>query len=141
MTPVFVDPSVLLLAVGGEHPLKPVCRHVLAAAATGRLRLHLSVQGGQEFLFHRLRRVGREQAVREFDHLERLAVWHPVDLDILLASRDLVSRGHARGRDAVHAATARAAGFTTIVSTDGDFDGIPGLTRLDPADAWLDEQS
>jgi predicted nucleic acid-binding protein len=32
----------------------------------------------------------------------------------------------------VHAATALASGFTQIVSCDGDFDGIPGLERLDP---------
>lgn len=132
VAPVFLDPSVLLLAVGGDHPLRAACREVLAGGGDGRLRLHLSVEGGQEFLFHRLRRVGRERAIREFDHVERLVVWHPFDLDILRASRDLVSRGHARGRDAVHAATALAAGFGAIVSTDGDFDGIPGLVRLDP---------
>jgi predicted nucleic acid-binding protein len=133
VTPLFLDPSVVLLAVGGDHPFRDSCREVLAGAAADRLRLHLSVEGGQEFLFHRLRRVGRERALREFDQVERLVVWHPFDLDILRASRDLVSRGHARGRDAVHAATALAAGFSTIVSTDRDLDGIPGLARLDPA--------
>lgn len=34
-----------------------------------------------------------------------------------------------------------AAGFSAIVSTDGDFDGIPRSTRLDPADARLDEMT
>lgn len=132
MPPLFLDPSVLLLAVGGEHPDRPACRELLAAAGSGRVALHVSVEGGQEFLFHRLRIAGRERAVREFDQVERLAVWHPFDLDILRASRDLVSRGHARGRDAVHAATALAAGFAAIVSTDRDFDGIPGLARIAP---------
>ncbi len=133
MRPLFLDPSVLLLAVGGDHPLRPACRDVLAAGAEGRLRLHLSVEGGQEFLFHRLRRAGSERAIREFDQVERLVVWHSFDLEVLRASRDLVSRGHARGRDAVHAATALIAGFAAIVSSDSDFDGIPGLTRLDPS--------
>jgi len=112
--------------------MRPACRGVLADAASGGSQLHLSVEGGQEFLFHRLRMVGRDQAIREFDQVERLVVWHPFDLDILRAARDLVSRGHARGRDAVHAATALSAGFTAIVSPDRDFDRIPGLARLDP---------
>ena len=132
MRPLFVDPSVLLLAMGGPHPLRSGCRDVLAETAAGRLRLHMSVDGGQEILFHRLRRVGRDRAIREFNQVERLVVWHAFDIDVLRASRDLVARSHARGRDAVHAATALAAGFATIVSTDSDFDGIPGLTRLDP---------
>lgn len=79
--------------------------------------------------------VGKESAIREFDQVERLVVWHAFDLDILRAARDLMARSHVRGRDAVHAATALAAGFDTIVSTDRDFDGIPGLTRRDPRDS------
>lgn len=96
------------------------------------MQLHLSVEGGQEFLFHRMRVAGREAAVREFDQLERLVIWHAFDLDILRSARDLISRGHVRGRDAVHAATALAAGFDAIVSTDRNFDGIPGLARREP---------
>lgn len=37
-------------------------------------------------------------------------------------------------RDAVHAATALVYGIDTIVSPDHTFDGIPGLTRVDPCD-------
>lgn len=38
----------------------------------------------------------------------------------------------------MHAATALAHGFTEIVSADTDFDDVPGLTRIDPADLNLD---
>ena len=131
---VFLDPSVLLLAIGGDHPWRAVCRGVLARAGSGALRIHLSVEGGQEFLFHRLRVGDRVSAVREFAALDRLAVWHPFDVDILRASRDIVASGAARGRGAVHAATAIHAGFTSIVSSDSDFDNVPGLRRIDPAD-------
>lgn len=133
MRRLFLDPSVLLLAVGGDHPLRTPCRRVLQTAASHRASLHLSVEGGQEFLFHRLRRVEVTQAVREFDRLDRIVVWHPFDHEILLRSRDLVAGGHARGRDAVHAATAIMAAFDEIVSCDRHLDGIPGLRRIDPA--------
>lgn len=132
MKAVFLDPSILLLAVGGEHPSRSACRDVVAAAGRGELRLHLSVEGGQEFLFHRLRRSDLGRALAQFDLVDRLVVWHDFDIEVLRASRGLVAAGSARGRDAVHAATALAAGFDAIVSTDADFDGIPGLRRLDP---------
>ena len=67
MRPLFVDPSLLLLAVGGPHPWRSACRHVLERAASGEVQLHLSVEGGQEFLFHRLRVGSREEAIRDFD--------------------------------------------------------------------------
>ncbi len=132
--PLFLDTSVVLLALGGQHPAREACRAVLHGAADGRYRLHLSVEGGQEFLFHRLRRTDHETAMREFDDVDAMVTWHPFDIDVLHTSRDLVGGGHARGRDAVHAATALRAGFTSIVSCDTDFDGIPGLARIDPAD-------
>lgn len=132
MKPVFVDTSVVLLAVGTAHPLRAACRELIRAAAQGKLRLHLSVESGQEFLFHRLRRTARDRALAEFDELDTLAVWHPFDADTLRAARELMGSTNVRGRDAVLAATALAWGFTTIVSSDPDFDAIPGLKRLPP---------
>lgn len=134
MSAAFLDPAVLLFAVGGAHPQREPCRALLAAAETGILEIHLSVEGGQEFLFHRLRRCERGLAVAQFDALNALAQWHPFDQTVLRSSRDLVAAGLARGRDAVHAATAMRAGFPSIVSPDRDFDGIPGLARVDPVD-------
>jgi predicted nucleic acid-binding protein len=134
MRALFLDPSVLLLAIGGDHPWRSGCRRVLDLVGAEQARIHLSVEGGQEFLFHRVRKVGVPQAIQEFDALDALAVWHSFDVDVLRESRTLVARDLARGRDAVHAATALAAGFDRIVSCDADFDGIPGLRRLHPAD-------
>ena len=72
--------------------------------------------------------------LQEFDAVDRLVVWHPFDEETLRASRDVVAAGSARGRDAVHAATAILGGFTEIVSCDADFDHIPGLRRKHPED-------
>ena len=66
--------------------------------------------------------------------MEELIVWHPVDQEILRRTAALVATGAIGGRDAVHAATALAAGFTEIVSADRDFDRVPGLTRRSPDD-------
>ena len=51
---------------------------------------------------------------------------------MLHASVELVQE-ILRGRDAVHAATALEHGLVTIISPDPDFDGAPGLTRIEPA--------
>ncbi|XVX20085.1 type II toxin-antitoxin system VapC family toxin [Actinomycetota bacterium] len=133
MIPLFVDPSVLLLAVGGEHPLREPCRALLTRAGRD-VRLHLSVEGGQEFLFHRLRRSDPGEATRLFDLLDRLVVWHDFDAEVLRSAVGLVRSGQVRGRDAVHVATARSAGFDAIVSCDRDFDAVQGFRRIDPAD-------
>lgn len=41
---------------------------------------------------------------------------------------------HTLARDAVFAAIAARHDLTTILSADTDFDGLPQLRRIDPAD-------
>ena len=50
------------------------------------------------------------------------------------------SHPHASARDLVHAAVMARLGVDMIVSADSDFDSLPGVTRLDPADvdSWRD---
>jgi hypothetical protein len=59
-----------------------------------------------------------------------------VDAAALLADR------HVRlsARDLIHTAIMRRLNCERIVSTDGDFDGIEGIERLDPmrVDEWRD---
>lgn len=132
MRHLFLDTAVLLYAFGGPSPHRDHCLAVLQAARAGQVQLHLSVEGGQEFLFHRLRRGPLESALEAFDAVDAVVEWHPFGVEVLRASRRMVADGEARGRDAVHAATALLAGFGQIVSPDPDFDGIRGLRRLDP---------
>lgn len=134
MRALFLDPVVLLRAFGGPHPDRDACVSLLEAAQAGAIEFHLSVEGGQEFLFHRLRMGTREDAVAEFDAVDALVTWHSFEAETLRASRQIVGVGQARGRDAVHAATALGAGFSEIVSPDRDFDQVRGLQRVHPAD-------
>lgn len=133
---IWIDTSVLAYAAGGEHPLREPCRRIVAAAAAGAFELHASVEMVQEFVFHRLRRVPRADAVAQARQAGALCVLHPFDADVLDHALGLVSASDLGGRDAVHAATALDRGFAEIVSADRDFDAVPGLRRIEPADVW-----
>lgn len=130
---LFVDTAVLALAVGSEHPLRATCRSLVEAAANGSVELHASAELVQEFCFHRLRRSSRADAVAQARDVAALCVLHPVDADVVDGMLGLVETTRLGGRDAVHAATALLHGFDAIVSPDQDFDGVPGLRRLDPS--------
>lgn len=133
----FLDASVLSLAAGDAHPLRGPCRELLTRGSQGQVRLHASVEAVQEFRFHRLRRVGREVTLSDSRRVAVSLTLHPFDLGVLEASFRVMELGSVRGRDALHAATAVLAGFTTIVSADRDLDGVPGLRRLDPSELDL----
>lgn len=134
MRQLFLDSNVLLYAAGVQDSLRDDCRAVMRGADEGKYRLHVSAEALQEFLFHRLRRTDRQIAVEACRSLLDTLVVHDFDARIVRRMINLVESTRIRGRDAVHAATALECSFDTIVSVDTDFDGIPGLSRIDPAD-------
>lgn len=135
MSALYVDASVFLLAVGEPHPERDPCRLFLDGAQESGQPLHTSVETVQEFVFHRMRRGPRSEALNAARRMAHACVLHACDADVLHEALELIERTGLRGRDAVHAATARTAGLDTIVSLDADFDQVPGLRRLSPADA------
>ncbi len=130
----FLDATIILLAAGEPSTAQRACRSFLEAQAASGSTLHMSVEGVQEVLFHRMRMVDRGTAVAEARDVQEMVVLHRFDEGVLQTAISLVATSTVRGRDAVHAATAIRAGFDAIVTTDSDFDGIPGLRRIDPRD-------
>lgn len=131
---VFVDSSVVALALGGAHERRQDCRDLLAATVRG-VQLHCCVELVQEVLFHRLRRGLRQAAVDQAYRLTEGLTLHDLTVAVLLQSVRLTETTAIGGRDAVHAACALEAGFDQIVSADRDFEGVPGLRRVTPARA------
>jgi predicted nucleic acid-binding protein len=130
----FLDATIILLAAGEPSTAQHACRSFLEAQAASGSTLHMSVEGVQEVLFHRMRMVDPGTAVAEARDVQEMVVLHRFDEGVLQTAISLVATSTVRGRDAVHAATAIRAGFDAIVTTDSDFDGIPGLRRIDPRD-------
>lgn len=66
---------------------------------------------------------------------------HSVELEALVVALTLLDEHpDLPTRDAVHVVTARNRGIDLIISTDKDFDRLPGLERIDPADGALLER-
>lgn len=133
MRRVFIDSNVPIYAVGGPSPHKAACLAVLESAARGEVELHASVEMVQEFLFHRMRRCERGEAVGQARAVAAAVVLHDFDAGVVADSLALVEHHGLRSRDAVHAATALRNGFGQIVTVDPDFDRCPGLERVDPS--------
>lgn len=89
----------------------------------------------QEVVHHRLRITGDAQmSVADARDISALVNLMEFDEKVLLAALNLIEMTGVRGRDAVHVATAQVTGISEIVSTDSDFDDIPGIKRIDPID-------
>lgn len=131
---LFLDSTVPLYALGVQSPQRDHCRRLLRESIGQGVSLHTDVEVLQEVLYHRLRRTSRKRALAECREFADTVIVHHVTLEVWHRATHLVETTAVRGRDAFHAAAALLAGFDAIVTTDADFDGIPGLRRLDPRD-------
>ncbi|MGO9321625.1 MAG: type II toxin-antitoxin system VapC family toxin [Solirubrobacteraceae bacterium] len=131
------DTGVFVYALGGAHPYREPCRRILREVQDSRLAAEASVELIHEFAYVRLRQVGsRADAARSAHSIRRSVSLHVVEPHDVERAIDLWSE-HAPldVRDAIFAAQALNREIDAILSPDRGFDGIPGLERIDPADA------
>jgi predicted nucleic acid-binding protein len=130
------DTSIFVYALGAEHPYREPCRKIVRRAAAGDLQGEASVDLLQELVHQRTRRTGdRLGAAKAARNVATLAWWHPLEPNDVQRGIDLFEMHEGLGsRDAVFAALAINRGIGAILTTDGAFDEIAGLERIDPAD-------
>jgi uncharacterized protein len=132
-----IDTPVFVYSLGAEHPYRGPAREVVDRLAEGRIAGEASVEMIGEFVHARLRRGGdRDQAVQEAMDVADLCRLHDSERRDLMLSLELLSQSRRIDqRDAVFAATALNRSIDAILSPDRAFDDVPGLERIDPADA------
>ncbi|MFC4224351.1 type II toxin-antitoxin system VapC family toxin [Lysinibacter cavernae] len=131
---VLIDAATVLYALSPDDPRSAACQEHLLDLASGKSRGYVSAEVIQEVVFHRMRKTqNRAQSVAEGRGLMRSFTVLKFDNEVLDTSLRLIEQlPNVRGRDAIHAATALVYSITKILSPDKDFDGIPGITRIDP---------
>ena len=130
------DTGVFVYALGGEHRYREPCRAILREVQSRRLGAEASVELIHEFVYVRLRRAASRAEVASSARAIALSMsLHTVEPRDMERALDLWSEyERLDARDAIFAAQALNRRIDAILSPDGDFDGIPGLQRIDPAD-------
>ncbi len=130
---IVLDTSVLVYAVGAEHPLREPCRAILTAGRRGELTLATTVEVVQEFLHVRARRRTREDAVTlARAYAKALTPLIVATSDDLHLAFEVFRRTRLGAFDALLAAVALNHEAEALVSADAAFGEVPGLPYLEP---------
>ena len=131
---IVVDTTVLVYAVGDDHPLREPCRALVEAVNGGDVSATTTVEAIQEFCDVRSRRRSRaDAATLARSYAELFSPLLAVDADDLVDGLELFAKTDSLGAfDAVIAATARRRA-DGLVSADAAFSTVRGLRHLDPA--------
>jgi uncharacterized protein len=129
---IILDTTVLVYAVGGEHPLAEPARGLLSAVEARRVRATTTPEVVQEFVHVRARRRSRADAAdlgRAFATL--LSPLISPDEDDLRLGLELFRASDDLGAfDGVLAATAVRHGAEALVSADAAFGGVTELRHV-----------
>ena len=133
---IVLDTTVLVYAVGGEHPLAEPCRRIVDDVAHGRVAATTTVAVIQELVHVRARRRGRGDAVELGEAFGTLlGPLLVVDDGVLRRGLRLYAdHGSLGAFDAVLAAAAIGVGADALISADRAFRGVAGLRHLDPTE-------
>jgi predicted nucleic acid-binding protein len=134
---IVLDTTVLVYAVGAEHPLREPCLRLLSAATSVRLTTTAGVI--QEFVHVRQRRRPRADAMAlGRAYLDLLGPLLEVpDAAVGDALELLVKHPRLGPFDAVLAAAATHAGCTALVSADSAFGDLTGCPVVVPDDGGV----
>lgn len=133
---IHIDTNIPIYAAGRQHSLKAPCQEItrIVAAAPQVFASDAEVLQG---LLHYYRS-GNNWAMGRlvYDAFVRLAagrICAVSDADVTLAATLVGTYPRLSARDRIHLAVVQRTSATHIVTADRDFDGIPGLQRLEPA--------
>ena len=131
---ILIDTNVIMYAAGANHPHKRPSVQLLEQVAQGDVDAIINAETLQEIL-HRYRSLKRWTDGRRVYDLARQIFPEiiPVTSEVLDHARRLLD-AHAglMARDALHAAVVISEELEAICSYDRDFDGIPGVRRMEP---------
>lgn len=136
-----VDTTILVLAVGTEHPMRDPARRLVDSLAARTLEATTTPQVVQEFAHVRARSRGRRDAVAlARRYAELLSPLLTTEAGHLERGLRLFERHAGMGAfDAVLAAVALANDATALVSADEDFAVVPGLRHVAPGTPAFEE--
>lgn len=131
---IVLDTTVLIYAVGAEHPLRQPCRQLVRSIADGELVATTTIEVVQEFAHVRARRRDRKDAAEiARDYIELLSPLLIVEEPDLREGLRLFEEHPGVGAfDAVLAAAAHAAGAEALVSADNAFAALPNVRHVVP---------
>ena len=131
---ILVDANIMMYAAGLPHKFKQPSARFLERVAEGEYDAAIDAEALQEIL-HRYRAIRRwKDGRRVFDLTRQIfSTVIPITAEVLDDARRLLDdHAHLMARDALHAAVVIGEQLDAIYSYDQDFDGIPGVRRLEP---------
>ncbi|MDO8519986.1 MAG: type II toxin-antitoxin system VapC family toxin [Deltaproteobacteria bacterium] len=130
----FIDTNIFMYSVGQAHPFKEPSEAVIRGILNGEIEGVINAEVLQEVLY-RYSSIGKSKiGYNLFDTMVNTfsQIW-VIEKEDAVEARKMMEKLGIKTRDAIHAATMKRNGVTSIYSFDSDFDDIAWIKRIIPS--------
>ncbi len=129
---MYVDSNILIYSALDNEELGDSCRNFLDQIIKGKVSAASSYLVLDEVLWILQKEMGKEDALKAVKMFLSMPVkWIDVKREVVYYWLNIYSGSDLDPRDALHLATMKEVGLTTIVTEDKDFQDIEGIQRID----------
>ncbi len=129
---MYVDSNILIYSALDNKELGDSCRNLLDQIVKGKVSAASSYLVLDEVLWILQKEMGKEDALKAVKMFLSMPLkWIDVKREVVFYWLNIYSDSDLDPRDALHLATMKEVGLTTIVTEDKDFHDIEGIQRID----------
>lgn len=128
---MYIDANIFIYASIDNKKLGKNCRKIIKAIDQKQIHCASSYLVVDEVLYILQKHIGKKDAFTLIKSIISLPVrWIEVDENVIISMLSLYDKTSLDPRDAIHVASMKKLGVSTLISEDSDFDTISEVTRV-----------
>ena len=128
---MYIDSNIFIFASMDKRKLGENCRKIIKLINEQKISCAASFLIIDEVMWILKKNVGRESAIKITKAMLSMPIkWIEVDKSVIIKMIDVFKKTILDPRDAIHIASMKELGISSIVSEDNDFDKVDGIERV-----------
>jgi len=129
---LYIDSNIFIFASTDKGKLGQNCREIIRLINEQNIVCAASFLVLDEVMWILKKNVGRDDAIKITKAMLSMPIkWVEVNKSVIIKMTDIFEKTTLDPRDAIHIASMKELGLSSIVSEDNDFDKISGIERID----------
>ena len=128
---MYIDSNIFIFASMDKRKLGENCRTIIKLINEQKISCAASFLIIDEVMWILKKNVGRESAIKITKAMLSMPIkWIEVDKSVIIKMIDVFEKNILDPRAAIHIASMKKLGLSSIVSEDNDFDKVDGIERV-----------
>jgi len=128
---MYIDSNIFIYAAVDTNKTGKHCRTIIQKISDKQCTVAASYLILDEVLWILKKQVGKDNAIKITKAMLSLPIkWIEVDSSVIFTMVDIFEKTALDPRDALHIASMKKSGISSILSEDTDFNNIEGITRI-----------